>query len=78
MVGMLEIVIEHQIELLHLIGVRASSTMPQTNASNRNIGLYTGKNNSNSVSIQQNLSKNYRAPSQVPQIYYTVVGCPIN
>jgi hypothetical protein len=35
------------------------------------------KNHSNSASIQQILSKNYRAPSQVPQIYYTVVVCPI-
>jgi hypothetical protein len=57
--------------------LRASPTMPQTNTSNQNIGFYTIKNHSNSASIQQILSKNYRTPSQVPQIYYTVVGCPI-
>ena len=35
------------------------------------------KNYSNSVSFHKIWSKNYRAPSQVPQIYYTVVCCPI-
>jgi hypothetical protein len=32
------------------------------------------ENHSNSASVQQKFSKNFRAPSQVPQIYYTVVG----
>jgi hypothetical protein len=35
------------------------------------------KNYSNSALFHNFLSKNYRAPSQVTQIYYTVVGCPI-
>jgi hypothetical protein len=35
------------------------------------------KNYSNSAPFHKILSKNYRAPSQVTQIYYTVVDCPI-
>jgi hypothetical protein len=35
------------------------------------------KNYSNSALFHKFLSKNYRAPSQVTQIYYTVVVYPI-
>jgi hypothetical protein len=40
-------------------------------------GALYRKNHSNSASFHKILSKKYRAPSQVPQIYYTVMGCPI-
>jgi hypothetical protein len=39
--------------------------------------LYTGKTTPTVPYFIFFLSKNYRAPSQVTQIYYTVVGCLI-
>jgi hypothetical protein len=40
-------------------------------------GALHGKNYSNSALFHKFLSKNYRALSQLTQIYYTVVSCPI-
>jgi hypothetical protein len=41
------------------------------------MGLYTGKTTPTVPYFINFYQKNYMAPSQVTQIYYTVVGCPI-
>jgi hypothetical protein len=64
--------------LLRPLPIRAFPIMSQIGVLNWNIGLYAEKKNySNNVLFYEIWSKNYRAHSQVPKIYYIVVSCPI-